>query len=299
MTKTKVAAIILGITVCWLMIFMGIFARPIQYDIDINSNVRLAYLATCKIEVEDENFPGDKDEYFVATGVLLNTGYVVTAAHCIDVDENGNISSYERHPIVTFYGSIASVHTGYTIFCGKKEGFDIAIIQLENPPPSHVSLGEVKFGEELFTIGMTRGFMSNISVGRESSPADGRARATIAAWTGNSGGGLWNKNQEIVGFASRIAMAQNNATIIIPIPTDDGIILVKGRFTTYSPLSNWLAYINVKEFRTKLDAKRLTFVYEDIEPPSMLSVYNTYATMMLHILGVLLCVSFIRKHLFS
>lgn len=299
MTKTKVAATILGLTVCWVVIFLAIFARPIQHDINISPAVKSAYLATCMIEIEDANYPGDKDEYFIATGVLLDTGYVITAAHCVDVDDNGSISLYERRPIVTFYGSIASVHTGTTVFCGKKGKFDIAIVQLDNPPQSSISLGEAKFGDELFTIGMTRGEKPNISVGRESSPYDNHARATIAAWTGNSGGGIWSNKQELIGFVARIGMARNNAAITIPVPTQDGIVFVSGKFTTYSPLSNWLSYTNIEELKTELDTRRLTFIYEPIEAESMFSVYIIYIITMLHIFGILFCVLVFRKHLFG
>lgn len=299
MIKTRKVAIVLGITICWMMIFIGIFARPIQHDTNISPAVKSAYLATCKIEVEDANFPGDKDEYFIATGVLLNTGYVITAAHCIDVDDNGSISPNERSPIVTFYGSIASVHAGQTVFCGRKNGFDIAVVQLESPPQSSILLGDVKFGDELFTIGMTRGLTPNISVGRESSSIGGNGRATIAIWSGNSGGGLWNKNQKVVGFVSHIGMARNSASITIPIPQERGMTLVRGTFDTYFPLANWLIYTNAKELKYELDARRLTFIYNAIEPESMLPVYNVYARMTLYILGILLCVSIFRKHLFN
>lgn len=268
-------------------------------DIGISDEVKLAYLATCKIEIEDENFPGDKDEYFVATGVLLNTGYVITAAHCIDIDNNGIISQNERNPIITFCGSIASIHSGRTVFCGRKNGFDIAVIQLDNPPQSSISLGETKFGDRLFTIGMTRGQEPNISSGCASSNTDGYARAAIAAWSGNSGGGLWNNKQELIGFVSGVGMAASNAIITIPIPQQGGIMLMRSRFTTYSPLANWLTYTDLDKFKYELDRRRLTFIYEAIGPESMLPLYGIYARMMLQIFGVLLCVSILRKHLFS
>lgn len=296
MKKIYISLISVSFLLCLLV---GYLISCPTIDVGINPNVKLAYLSTCKIEVEDENFPGDKDEYFIATGVLLDTGYVITAAHCIDVNDNGSISPNERNPIVTFYGSIASVHTGYTVFCGKKGGFDIAVVQLDNSPQSLISLGEAKFGDELFTIGMTRGEKPNISVGCESSPYNNHARATIAVWVGNSGGGIWNNKQELVGFVTRVGMARNNATVTIPTLDEDGITFIQGRLTTYSPMSNWLSYTNAEEFKTELDTRRLTFFYKAIKSESMFPIYNTYLRMALHVFGILFCVSVFRKYLFG
>lgn len=291
--KNFIATLLIS-TLCWTVFLTTMFTMfPIQgsenNDININDDVKIAYLATCKIEIGD----------YVSTGVLLNTGYVITAAHCVDVNIDGYISGDEKKPKIIFYGSNKSEHDGETIYAGFPPRFDIAIIKLDNPPESSVTLTETKFGDSLFTIGMTLAEDPNISIGRSSSYASGHARASIAAWRGNSGGGIWTTDQKLAGVASKIGIASTESNIRIPAPLNGGIVMLYGRATALSPLANWLRYSDTNEIMAGLDKRGLSFTYKLIEPESKLPMYNIYASLLFNVLGVLLCVSFFRKHLFS
>lgn len=299
MNKThKLMLIFVAFLAFLIAAFTFIAKLPFNDDIGkvvINQNVSEAYNATCRIDIEYTLIGME----LTSTGVLLDTGYVLTAAHCIDGDADGVIDRYERSPQIKFYGDIASVHTGSVVFVGEFDSFDIAVIELENPPPSKVTLADTNFGDMLFTIGMTKSSPPNISTGLASSYSAGHARASIAAWVGNSGGGIWTKDQQLAGIASRIALGQASSIVTIPVPTDEGVMVIQGKIKSTFALSNWLWYADAHEIREGLDNRSLTFVYKTPEPQSQLSVYNSYARMSISILGVLACAIAFKKHLFS
>ena len=145
---------------------------------------------------------------------------------------------------------------------------------------------------------MTHGKVRNISEGRASSRASKHARATIAAWKGNSGGGIFTKNQELAGIVSKIGIGNSAAKITIPIPKENSILLVKGTIKFRFPLSNWLLYSDANKIKKGLDAKNLSFTYMRTSQSKM-PIYRIYSTIVLYTLGVLLCVFIFRKHIFS
>jgi len=236
--------------------------KPIDTNWNISDDVKKAYLSTCKISIEAEGGLG----MYTSSGVLLDTGYILTAAHCVDVNRDGQITGNEREPTIQFYGSNSRVIKGRVVFLSHYRIVDLAVIEIENPPDTGVKLGRCKFGERLFTIGMTKGDTPNISEGRASYPVDGSARASIPVWKGNSGGGVWNEKQELMGVASRMGVGS----------------LGSSRF----PLSNWMWYVDIDEIHMALSMKKLEFIYEPQEPESYKTVYIIYLLTSLQVLAV-------------
>jgi len=109
-----------------------------------------AFDATCGIHTKNGN----------ATGVLLNTGFILTAMHVVDNNKNGIVDMNEERIRVRF-DSIASVHTGTIIYGSQKS--DLAVVVIPNAPISNIRLMSnedyegVLAGAPLFAIGRSLG----------------------------------------------------------------------------------------------------------------------------------------------
>ncbi len=259
-------------------------------NVNISDSVKDAYLSTCRIKVK-----GPMGGEFTSTGVVLNTGYIFTAGHCVDVNVNTHIEKNEKTQTVEFFGSVASIQTGTFVYYGHYDNFDVAVISVPDPPKSNVKLADSKFGDKLFTIGMTKGNDSNISFGLASSYAHGHARCSISVWQGNSGGGIWTEDQGLTGIVSRMSMAAVPSRVLIPTYRGNNLVFLEGQINSLSPLANWCWYTSAEEIRTKLDNEHLSLLYE--VPHEEFYIDSAYIHMAIQILGVLFCVWFFRKYI--
>lgn len=168
-----------------------------------------------------------------ASGVMLKSGYVLTAAHLIDDNENGKLDPKEMEWEVNFpsvngenfktIGRPIAVSNHLSEF-----SLDIAILRLdEKPPIAGVSLIEdldyynLKTGEPIDIIGMMNNRTpASITSGRISSFRFKEAHRTNAtAYMGSSGGGIFNKDQELIGIETKVGIAKeyiHTARMIIP-----------------------------------------------------------------------------------
>ena len=154
-----------------------------------------------------------KDRGSSGSGYILANGYILTNAHVILVgDSNRVYPSIE----VMFDNSIdkKSYPVRVVEFDAKK---DIAVCAFDKIVPSHIqgeglefnAMQELKVGQPVFTIGnplgrgisFTEGYISKAP---EYEPEDKRevVRTNITIYGGNSGGALFNHNNEIVGMIS-------------------------------------------------------------------------------------------------
>ena len=264
------------------------YAGPPNYEIGINNGVKDAFLSTCRITIEGY---GGK---YTSTGVVLNTGYIFTAGHAIDVNMNGRIDDNERNQEVEFFGSVAGIQSATIVYYGDYRNFDLAVIEVPNPPKSNVRLVDTEFGDELFTIGMTKGDNPNISHGISSSPAGLHARCSIPVWSGNSGGGIWTKDQNIVGFVSRVSMAAVRSSIMIPTFRNDRLIYLEGVVESISPLANWCWYTSSKDIRYNMGG-RLSFLYET--EPDTIYVSPAYFILTIQLIGIMICAWYFRRYI--
>lgn len=156
----------------------------------------------------------------LGSGVILNTGYVITNRHVVDRNNNGKIDKREINVKVYTFGSTAEVYTGTVIASSggttRTNVLDVAIIKLENGPKSNISLisddgyTAIPFGERLFAVGCTDGEDAHFTSGcRSFDLEEWFHRASVEVFYGNSGGGLYLDNSgELVGLTSRIRISR-------------------------------------------------------------------------------------------
>lgn len=173
-----------------------------------------AFSTTCGITVlSDEDFNGG------GTGVILENGNIITAKHVADRNGNGRIDWAEKQVRIKFYYPKEFECRGRIIFAPKEKliiarGFDFCIIKPEVRIKSNIRLAsivehlDIGVGKGLYTIGRMDGDDPHISVGMQSMPAKGNYlydRINMRLWYGNSGGGIFTKDDDsLVGISSII-----------------------------------------------------------------------------------------------
>lgn len=218
----------------------------------ISPDIRDAYNATCKVQ----NLFGS------GTGVLLDTGYIVTAAHVVDIDKNGVLDEIEATGNWVDFDS--QVQSAEVIVFGKwreQDQLDIAILKIANPPPSKISLAthgdydKYKYGEKIYTIGATNGDMMRVTDGRLDNlfkPEEAVDRATCDVYMGNSGGGIFHcDSNKLLGVVIQLEFDDIYLpfTILVPIPNE--IVPLPGPYVPVRAsapgrhvFANWAEFVN-------------------------------------------------------
>lgn len=195
-----------------ILIFAGLlcFRQPSPKFTD-------AYNASCVIS---------RDDGVIGSGVLLDTGYVITNKHVVDEDKDGSITDDETTGLfVRFFEPVASIHSAVIVTNSVTNwrwnlGADFAVLKIvsPDPPKSKIRLqtrkefDAVKPGRMLFCVGATDGASPpHVTFGPRSSDDDPfYARAGISAYFGNSGGGVFTSDTlELVGLTTRVHIVDN------------------------------------------------------------------------------------------
>ncbi len=153
----------------------------------------------------------------LGTGVLLSSGYILTNKHVIDRNKDGEISGYEMLLDIEIYYPVASVHSAVVVAWSERdwrdgEGEDIAVIHINNPPQSSIRLmsdeqyNRLPIGQDLMSIGRTAASIPHLIMGvRSMDVSNEYHRASMPAFFGNSGGGIYKKGDNLlVGLTTRI-----------------------------------------------------------------------------------------------
>ncbi len=282
---------LVGCLVMWIVLSPESFVFGPEPE--VNESIRRAFNATCKIETNGS----------VGTGVLLDTGYIITAAHLIDLNSNGKIDFNEKIVNVKFYGDKAMTIKARSVFIGRQNSYDFAMLEPLVKIVSDISIAKVTplYGDEMFTVGMTRGFGPFVTKGYHSWNRGFSGRASMFIHQGNSGGGVFSENQTVHGVVVRTVFSKEIAPVrvMVPMQTKGGIRLVHayGDARYLNHLALWCEYVNIKTIRKRLGNRGLLFLAEIQEE------YNpfdwTYIKMITQILGVIACGIWFKKDFLS
>jgi len=229
--------------------------------------VKNAYHSTCKIS----------GELGAGTGILLDTGYVLTAGHVVDKNFDGKLQLEELECQVEFFApNTAQIITGTVIMIGdyiNDSSQDVAVIALPlGSPVGSVSLissetyGLLPYGEDVFTLGCPRSKSPKLFSGLlEYSDIDSNiARASFTSIMGNSGGGVYSSNGSLIGIITENFgyYTDEPVSMLVPIPVEGGMIMMMGQGqvlqTHYAP--NWSQFVAAGQVRTVLANHNMDFV---------------------------------------
>lgn len=285
-------------TTILLLLFIGCGESP-----KVASDIRSAYFSSCRIEAPEQ----------FGSGILLDTGYVLTAAHVIDENGNNIIDEEERNVTVEFFSPISSIHSATIIFLGdwtEDHTHDIAVLSIDNPPASRIRLinavgyNNLLNGERIYTIGCPIGLSLRVTDGRVDTDYAGRgelARCTAEIYGGNSGGGVF-REEDLIGLATQGYgdYKTMNITMMVPIPTENGMGMVMGNGQAgyVEIVPSWTEFVTAKQIIGLLDSKGLKSVYAkhiDVYGLYFGILFNVFLLAVLYHVGKPFVASLLRK----
>lgn len=157
----------------------------------------------------------------VGSGVVLDTGYILTAAHVVDRNKDGKISKSESIVHIGFQETNERA-VGSVLMIGNEKynqkpfnHEDIAVVKITSgyKPKSRIKLASFEemnsmlFGEPLIVLGYPMGGPIHAAEGMLSSKWGPMSRCTTSVYFGYSGGGVFQKHtQRLVGLILRMRM---------------------------------------------------------------------------------------------
>lgn len=176
-----------------------------------HQSINIAYDSVCAITTGN----------YSASGVLLESGYILTAAHVVDRNMDGKIDNSEKFADINFPAlNNDKVQAEVVISSNIPDELDVALLKLsEKIPLKGVSLisstdyWRIKIGQPLFAIGMLNGRSpGNITDGRmiDMDPPGTHAfkhRNSANSYYGCSGGGVFIENK-LIGISSAVGLGE-------------------------------------------------------------------------------------------
>lgn len=259
------------------------------------------YKYTCLVSTKDST----------GTGVLLDTGVIITAGHVLDDNDNGKLDSEEMECHVEFFYPTAVVHTGVAVFMGdytNEESSDVGLITIpiETNLRSTISLmsrgqyESLQFGSDVFTLGCPLGDKPKLSTGVIEHPSrDKLGRATCTTIMGNSGGGIYSRENSLLAGI----VVQNHSfntyspwSIAFPVPTKDGTMLISGSGmyfqTHFTP--NWTEYIPATRISELLAEHHLSYAVK--KPTERINPWKIYFAILVNSILLIVLLRLVKQY---
>lgn len=192
------------------MFTYGVLSPPEPSTFYVEEEYKDQFAATCAVvESRDTEFERG------GTGVLLSNGRILTAKHVVDANENGFIELEERDVLIKFYYPKEFSLKGRVVYAPPQRllvamGFDFVVIQPDELMSSNIKLASIEdhlsvaAGAQIYTIGRMDINQLHIIFGNQSTDVDGPYlydRTTIPIWYGNSGGGVFTRDDgQLIGI---------------------------------------------------------------------------------------------------
>lgn len=212
---------VLCVGVVALMIASPLMAETMPLSQDVFQRARQVTVGILA-DAQDERTPVKPGKVAVrGTGFHLRDGYVVTARHAAEKhDPTTGMSIQKRIRILT-----NDLHELPAELVGDSAFMDLVLYRVSEPHRSKLRIGtsfvtrDVSPGMEVFTVGYPLGWGPTMAFGRLGNTntflqtVDTRLiQADLSVCSGNSGGGLFNGQGEIVGILHAVIQADKEDT---------------------------------------------------------------------------------------
>ena len=173
-------------------------------------------------DTQDQRTPEKPGKIVVrGTGFHLRDGYVITARHAAEKHDPSTGTIIQKHVRIL----TSDLHELPADLVGDSAFMDVVIYRVAEPHRSKLqagtafATGEVAPGMEVFTVGYPLGWGPTMAFGRLGNTntflqtVETRLiQADVSACSGNSGGGLFNAQGEIVGIMHAIIQTEKEET---------------------------------------------------------------------------------------
>ena len=173
-------------------------------------------------DTQDQRTPDKPGKIAVrGTGVHLRDGYVITARHAAEKHDPTTGTIIQKHVRILTTG----LHELPADLVGDSAYMDVVVYRVSEPHRSKLpggtafAGGDVAPGMEVFTVGYPMGWGPTMAFGRLGNTntflqtVDTRLiQADLSACSGNSGGGLFNAQGDIVGIMHAIIQTEKDET---------------------------------------------------------------------------------------
>ena len=201
------------------LLFFPMLSHAEKLNEGFSSKIEQATQATVGIlqHADDVDSQATKTHFSIrGSGFHLRDGYIVTARHAVERQEGGKTVIPKDISVIT-----AMLEEVPATLVGVNAFLDLAVYQVDISATS-VSLATVSFAEEapeqgdsLFTVGYPLGWGPAVGFGRLGNlntflpTAHTRLmQVDLSACSGNSGGGLFNGQGELVGMVNAIIQTE-------------------------------------------------------------------------------------------
>lgn len=279
-----------------LIIFLLNSPQPYYF---VASKYKSEYLATCNIHTVDGGS---------GTGTLLSTGFILTAGHVVDWNNNKKMDDYERFVEVDFldrFGVVISEKCRVVVL-KINNLVDFCILEPLNfhSIKSSIKLNsgwDTKVGDPVFSIGCKLGRPPSLSKGLVSTRDGGNYRASLNSFSGDSGAAIYNTEGQILGVVKAIPFAPSTQSLVLPVISEEGgkpkitrSIVVA--YTYFNRVPNWTTYSSSHDIVMSLEMKQLEWLVEE-RHKSLNIDWLTYIKMAMQIMVVLCATIILRENL--
>ncbi len=183
---------------------------------EVAEKAKRATIGILRHATERETLSGPTLFAIRGSGTHIGDGYILTARHAIERQEGGKTQAAEIIRVMT-----SDLHEVEAKLVGINAFLDIAVYRIpESSLPD--TLGQASFaqteslpGEEVFTVGYPLGWGPALSFGHVGNPntfldtvQSRLIQIDLSACSGNSGGGVFNRQGEIAGVVHAIIQTE-------------------------------------------------------------------------------------------
>jgi hypothetical protein len=284
-----------------LSILVTLIAAPLSVPQarEFDDGVTKSFSSSCLIDRHGNDGLG--------SGVLLDTGYILTAAHVVDGDMDGILEKGQRTRTVEMFGEEYEVTVAYISSKG-----DFAFLKPTKPIPHRgatVSKQQHRLGDKAYTIGATEGHPLNISPGFVLTPgASGHPRVSCYISVGNSGGGIFDSKDEVMGIVSMVGITQSMTSVSFRMPLFDNghyrVVTVTGSSIVREKVKNNCLFVSSDRIRSELKKRSISSLLDLPKSATTLDVVTSSAGQ--SIIKCIISVSifawmvfYVRRYIFS
>lgn len=200
--------------------------RGVQY----NNSGSPGHLLDSTVALVTESSDSLSEYYTYCSGVWITSNKFLTAKHCVDRDNKrvvGSLVRFKTRREVNIAGNqltTNSPHWGMVWAIDEKH--DLALVSaIDNGVHGIVSIkdGDIEVGDEIKVVGHTSGLqytylvgvISSIRINMDSDMNGKLLQVSVPAFRGNSGGGVFDQDGNLLGICSTLYVRAPNVVFFI------------------------------------------------------------------------------------